>query len=543
MDSIKVHTIGCKVNSYDTGLIEERLSALDIQDLHILNTCAVTEEASKEALRRARRIKREYPNSKIVITGCSAQVDTELFQSVKEVDLIVANSHKSELAEIISHHYAEKNPSNSLSDDKDKNSMSNNHKVDKVSKKDPSILLKDSLGLSQLEDSSKIKPKPQSPIFDSSHAEFTKISNSKMSSDSFIDSSVDFKSNKQNNLRGQGQSLKNNIEKEYDFSLEDSTPVIKKVYKSNIFKKSDLGQGGGMDSSHTRSFLKIQDGCNSFCTFCVIPFARGKSRSLEIDEIVDRVHAIYDKGVREVVITGIHIGDYEDHFFGPSHKRGLEDLMEQLLIRTKMPRFRISSLEPLEITDRLLDLYKEEAMCPHFHMSLQSLNDKILKSMKRKNSSLEAENILNKIHKEIPNVFIGMDLIVGFPGESDENFLEVKDKLIHLPWTKLHVFPYSERPGTFATRLDQKNYRHTSVERSRLLRELSQNRYDNKIQTQVGTRKKIILLKSKSKDTIRGLSRDYWSLTLASNDSKKIDFEYEVLVKSIDKNKLIGEWV
>lgn len=429
MDSLKIYTYGCKVNSYDTGLMESRLKDIDLKDLHILNTCAVTAEATKEALRQARKIKRAQPHAKVVITGCSAQVDTESFLNLKDVDLVVANSHKGELAEILREHYQ------------------------------------------------------TSP------------------------------------------------------SLE--TP---QVYKSNIFKKSDLGAGGGLDSSHTRSFLKVQDGCNSFCTFCVIPFARGKSRSLTIDEIVDRVHEIYDQGVREVVITGIHIGDYEDDFFGSQHKRGLEDLMEQLLIRTKMPRFRISSLEPLEISDRLLDLYQEPAMCPHFHLSLQSVHDGVLKGMKRKNTSQQAEECLKRIYQKIPQVFVGMDLIVGFPGEGEREFKEVHQKLTNWPWTQLHVFPYSERPGTFALKLPDKNNRSIALKRSKILRQLSEQRFQSELVKQVGQMKKVILLKNSKSSRVQGLSRDYWKVALPLRSQLHLSEELTVKITGVHQNQLVGEW-
>ena len=429
INNIQIKTYGCKVNSYDTGLIEDKIKGLEFKDqVFILNTCAVTAEATKEAIRNARKIKREHPKSKIVMTGCSAQVDTELLEKLDYVDLIIANSHKGEL----------------------------------------------------------------------------------------------------------GQILKN----KFSSSTEGKTS---KLFKSNIFKKSDLGVGGGIDSQHTRSFLKVQDGCNSFCTFCVIPFARGKSRSLTIDEITERVNELTAQGIQEVVITGIHIGDYEDKFFGKDNKRYLEDLMEQLLLRTKMPRFRISSLEPVEISDRLLELYQDDRMCPHFHMSLQSLNDKVLKGMKRQNNGIEGIHILNKIHEKIPGVFMGMDLIVGFPGEGESEFQEVYQKLKDSPWSKIHVFPYSERPGTFAVRLDEKNERSISMQRSKIIRELSHERFQTHLGNQLGQIKDVILLKnSKDPKIFKSLSRDYWTVQLESPPDIERG-EYQVKITGKTSSELIGE--
>ena len=408
----KLKTYGCKVNSYDSGLIQQQLqsSALKNEDttgLFILNTCAVTAEATKEALREIRKIKRDNKDSVVVVTGCAAQVDTEKFTAEDSVDLVVANSHKSQLAELISE---------------------------------------------------KLKQ------------------------------------------RG-GQ----------------------KLYKSNIFKKEDMGKGGGLESSHTRSFLKIQDGCNSFCTYCVIPFARGKSQSISIDENIARINEIYESGARELVITGIHIGDYSDDSL--ERQRGLEDLIEQVLKKTKMPRIRLSSLEPPEVSDRLLDLYSDKKMCPHFHMSIQSAQSRILKEMKRAYGHKEVEDSLNKISKKVKNVYVGMDVIAGFPGEADAEHIETMERLKVLPWTRIHVFPYSPRPGVYANRLEGQLERSLIMKRSQQLRELSFKRLSEKAQEQKGSIKKVLVLNG----GLHGLSRDYWNIKLSRPATVGTEINVKVL--------------
>ncbi len=425
--AFKVHTFGCKVNTYDSGLLEGRLARAGIEPLvpmrekldqtlvHVLNTCAVTSEATQEAVRLARRLKREDPLSVVVVTGCAAQVDTEMFETTPGIDLIVANSHKSQLPELV-----------------------------------------------------------------------------------------------WQRLRGGSAG---------------------RVFKSNIFKKEDLEPGGGIESGHTRAFLKIQDGCNSFCTFCVIPFARGKSRSLSIRALTERVNELVSQGVREVVLTGVHIADYQDG------DRVLEDLIEALLAKTLISRLRLTSLEPKEVSDRLLDLFEDERLCRHFHMSIQSADTEILKRMKRKYTAEDVVQSLHAIRKKCPDAFIGMDVIAGFPGETDNEFSQTIQNLRLAPWTRLHVFPYSSRPGTFAQRSMSEHVPSSVIQRrARMLRALSEERFASEAQAQVGTRKAVLGLKSKL-----ALSRDFWNLKVTP--ALKPNQEALVQVTGVSERALTGHLV
>lgn len=414
-----VHTYGCKVNTYDSGLLENRLKkfsdstpALNLSSssegkagdpatrVHILNTCAVTQEASKEAVRQIRRIKSKEPLATVVVTGCAAQVDGGMFDHLPSADLIVANSHKGQLEEILEKHY-----------------------------------------------------------------------------------------------KGQ---------------------LKEKVFRSNIFKKEDLEAGGGLKDDHTRSFLKIQDGCNSFCTYCVIPFARGKSRSISVRDLVQKVQSLSDQGVAEVVLTGIHIGDYESKSAGDK-KEYLEDLVEAVLKQTTISRLRLTSLEPQELTPRLLDLYSDPRLCPHFHMSIQSATTKILRDMKRKYTAEEVEDSLNRIADKLPRNFVGLDVIAGFPGETDEEFEETYQRLSRLPWTKLHVFPYSERPGTKAALRTDQIYPHERHRRAGLLRHLSDDRYRKLASQQVGEVKNVLVLNRVRNGLRESLSQDFWPILIPEN--------------------------
>ncbi len=428
--NFQVHTFGCKVNTYDSGLIQKNMKSFDLKlnpgvKIHVLNTCAVTAEATKEAVRVIRKIKSKEPLATVVVTGCAAQVDTGAFENLPGADLIVANSHKGLLPQIL---------------------------------------------------------------------------------DQFF--------------KGE---------------------VKDKVFKSNIFRKEDLEMGGGEEQSHTRSFLKIQDGCNSFCTYCIIPYARGKSRSIPVAELVKRIDQLTGQGIQEVVLTGVHIGDYEDNYLGKPV--GLEGLVEELLKRTKMPRFRLSSLEPVELTERLLDLYQDPRMCPHFHMSIQSAETVTLGQMKRKYTEEDVRKSLLRIQERVPGAFVGMDVIVGFPTETEEQFEKTFQNLAELPWTKIHVFPYSERTGTRAATLTETIPWAERLKRAQKLRELSLHRYQSEGLKQVGSKKKVLVLNKQGRGA-HGLSRDFWPVSWDGDsfDSSLAGQEVEVIVKNYfqDPKKMDG---
>jgi threonylcarbamoyladenosine tRNA methylthiotransferase MtaB len=224
----------------------------------------------------------------------------------------------------------------------------------------------------------------------------------------------------------------------------------------------------------TRVFIKIQEGCNSFCTYCIIPYGRGPARSLSIETILENIRALVDKGIQEVVLTGTNIGDFGIDW---AQESKIDDLIEAILTQTKLKRLRVSSLDPTEISERMIQLMEtHENFCPHFHLSLQNIQSKVLKLMKRKYSEAEAVQIMNRFAsmKRLP--FVGVDYIVGFPGETDEDFKESVEKLSGLYWSRLHVFPFSERSGTPATKLPNSVAPSVRKARARELQALSLDR-------------------------------------------------------------------
>ena len=223
-------------------------------------------------------------------------------------------------------------------------------------------------------------------------------------------------------------------------------------------------------NDRTRSFLKIQDGCDYPCTYCTIPLARGKSRCDSIENIIKSAEHIASKGIKEIVITGVNIGEYRDR----NNIKGFGSLMKELDKVNGIDRYRISSIEPNLITDKVIQLVKKsKKFMPHFHIPLQSGSDIILGKMKRRYQTKLYLNKVEKITKEITDVCIGADVIVGFPGETDEEFDKTLNFIKNLPLSYLHVFSYSERENTPAIKFTNKVTETTKAERSKKLRILS----------------------------------------------------------------------
>jgi threonylcarbamoyladenosine tRNA methylthiotransferase MtaB len=256
----------------------------------------------------------------------------------------------------------------------------------------------------------------------------------------------------------------------------------------------------------TRSFLKVQDGCDYFCTFCTIPLARGKSRNASISATLAEAHKIAQTEVKEVVLTGVNIGDFgqggEENFFG---------LVQALDEVEGIDRFRISSIEPNLLSNEIIEFCLQEAkrFVPHFHIPLQSGSDQILEKMRRKYlTGLYAERV-QQIKSINPDTCIGVDVIVGFPGETDEDFLATVNFLKDLDISYLHVFTYSERANTGAPKLGTKVPMETRRERSKMLHLLSDRKKLAFYQTQVGKKKSVLFEQEENEGLLYGFSENY----------------------------------
>ena len=265
-------------------------------------------------------------------------------------------------------------------------------------------------------------------------------------------------------------------------------------------------------NDRTRSFLKIQDGCDYTCSYCTIPFARGKSRCDSIENIVANANKIAKNGIKEIVITGVNIGDYkyEDKKF--------IDVIKELEKVKGITRFRISSIEPNLITDEIIEFVKKSRkFMPHFHIPLQSGSDVILAKMKRRYNSELYRNKILKIYNEIPNVSIGVDVIVGFPDETDVEFTESMNFIKDLPVSYLHVFSYSERENTKALLLKNTVDKYKRSERSKILRMLSSKLQRNFYLKSLGTTKNVLFEQEDKNGFLFGFTENYIKIKVPFN--------------------------
>ena len=337
MKNQNVITFGCRLNSFDSQVIKEKINSKKFKNIFFINTCAVTKEAEKQAKKKIRKLKRENPKSKIIVTGCSAQINPTNYKKMDEVDLILGNEEKFKFEKYL-------------------NLLNNNS---------PNIVVNDIM-------------------------------------------------------------------------------TVKET--ANHFIK-------GFDKK-SRAFIQIQTGCDHRCTFCIIPFGRGNSRSVPVTKICKQIKILLNKGFKEIVLTGVDLTSYGNDLYD---KPNLGKLVKEILKKVKnLERLRLSSLDAIEIDKNLIDIINhEERLMPHLHLSIQSGDNTILKRMKRRHSREDVINLCNNIKKFRNNIVFGADIIAGFPTETNEMFLNSKKILNECDLTYLHIFPYSNRPDTPASKMPQ----------------------------------------------------------------------------------------
>lgn len=447
MKKVFIKTLGCKVNSYDSNALANQFkergyaitdSQLD-SDISIINSCSVTQNAEKDARYLLRRFKRDNPDSKRIITGCYAQIDSANLAELDEVDFVVPNEAKESLVEII--------------DARDADGT--------FDKKLPTGL----------------KP---------------------------------VKSNRQSHFKS---------------SL-------------TLFDKSE-------SQAKTRVFMKIQDGCNGFCSYCQIPYARGASRSVDPRKVVKEVKRLSDEGVKEIVFTGIHIGDYGkdlDHF--NSHN-GLPfvSILKDILKSTSLERIRISSLEPAEFTEDLAEIMQENSIfCDHLHFPLQSGSDRILKLMNRQYDKARYFQSIETARRIFKNPFLGCDIIPGFPGETDTDFEETLEFIKKCDLTAVHVFPYSKRPNTAAIRMQNHVPQEVIKERAQILRDYSSERLSNFYKMHIGKEMEVLWESDRDKSgRLLGKTSNYLNVAAPENSFVEKGMITKVAIKGLLGNeKLLG---
>lgn len=296
----------------------------------------------------------------------------------------------------------------------------------------------------------------------------------------------------------------------FDYVSNFEKKELSCVFTSPISEVSDFDYAYSSDiDSRTRAFLKIQDGCDYNCSFCTIPFARGKSRSLAIDKVLDNAKKLLDSGYKEIVLTGVNTGDYGFTKDTGSKNYELIDVLYELE-KLSIPRVRISSIEPNLLTDDIIQLVKSsKSICRHFHIPLQSGDPEILKLMRRRYNRDQYEELICKLNSEIPGVGIGIDVITGFPQETEERFLNTVGFLESLHASYLHVFTYSERRNTFAVSLPGRIDTHERKRRSGILRELSDKKRHEFYRNNLNIVHKVLFETVKEDDFIYGFSENY----------------------------------
>ena len=299
-------------------------------------------------------------------------------------------------------------------------------------------------------------------------------------------------------------------------------------------------EGSYSFDDRTRAFLKVQDGCDYKCTYCTIPRARGISRSDSLENIIKQALEITKRGIKEIVLTGVNIGDYGKGEFGnKKHENTFLDLIVALDKIEALKRIRISSIEPNLLTDKIIEFVSQSrAFVPHFHLPLQSGNDEVLKKMKRRYLSDLYRDRLIRIKSLMPQACVGGDVIVGFPGETDTAFLETYSFLTDLDISYLHVFSYSERPHTRAISLPGVVPTNTRNKRSKMLRGLSAKKRRAFYESQLGTTVKVLFENENKRGYITGFSENYIKVRAPWNPGL-VNKIFKVTLQSIDQEGFV----
>jgi threonylcarbamoyladenosine tRNA methylthiotransferase MtaB len=391
-----IATLGCKVNQYDSAVIESRLRAMGMErgefteaaDVYIVNTCTITDRADAESLRLARRARRLNPNARVIMTGCLAQANPDVLARSREVDTVIGLGRPGDLEQAVAGRSSER------------------------------VMVTD-------------------------------------------------------------------LRKE----------------------RATIELGAVALDGHTRAFLKLQEGCDQFCTYCIVPFSRGKSRSVEPRRVMETIDELADRGFNEVILSGVHLGGYGKDLEPATE---LEALLEMIDERARMARVRISSLDPEELSDRIISIVAQsDKFCPHFHLPLQAGEDSILSRMRRRYSTTYFRERVERVMEALPDAAIGTDLIVGFPGETPRHFDEFVTFVQDLPIAYFHVFPYSVRAGTTAAKLSGRVAPNEIKRRAAVMRKVGEEKRQAFARKFVGRRLRVLFEEADAQGQLHGYSRNF----------------------------------
>lgn len=322
----------------------------------------------------------------------------------------------------------------------------------------------------------------------------------------------------------------------YEIINSDTKFLAKDILKLTEFSKVEL-----IDTTKTRASLKIQDGCDNRCTYCIIWKARGKSRSADSDFIVEQINNFSKHGFKEVMLTGIHIGQW-----GKEFGLTLLDLLKEIEKKTTIERYRLGSLNPTEITDELLDfLSKSDKFCPHFHLSLQSANDKTLRSMNRFYKTEDYLAQIDKINDIFELPFLGSDIIAGFAGETDEDFEISRENLSKSGLTQIHTFPYSIRKGTIGASMPNQNSDEVKNRRATIIKEISKQKFKEFVNKNLGRVCEVLIEKHPDKHSgnLKGMTRNYLTVQIVSTRNDLFNTLQQVRLTEYKDGIIFGELI
>lgn len=322
----------------------------------------------------------------------------------------------------------------------------------------------------------------------------------------------------------------------YDYINSDERFSANDILKQTEFNKVEL-----FDTTKTRASLKIQDGCDNRCTYCIIWKARGKSRSADSEFIVNQINNFAEHGFKEVMLTGIHIGQW-----GKEFGLSLLDLLKEIEEKTTIERYRLGSLNPPEITDEMLEFLKtSKKFCPHFHLSLQSANDKTLRSMNRFYKTEDYLKLIEKINETFENPFLGSDVIAGFAGETEEDFEITRKNLLSSGLTQIHTFPYSKRKGTIGAEMENQVPDDVKNSRATIIKEISKEKLNNFIEKNIGKTLEVLIEKhpDKHSQNLKGMTRNYLTVQIPSNRTDLFNTLQMVKLVKFENAKIYGELV
>jgi threonylcarbamoyladenosine tRNA methylthiotransferase MtaB len=449
-----VQSFGCRATQADGAALERQLATKGLAQSHsareadvvILNTCTVTAAADQDARASIRRIHRENPTAKIMVTGCYAQRAPQEIAALPGVTWVVGNSHKHRVAEIAAGNGFE----------------------------------------SELQAQVHEQYSGENGPDDQGFGEH----------------------------RTGGPPQPNFVSLE---AVTLSAPAFTLV--GDIFAHTELIAApvftGDSIAEKTRPNLKVQDGCNNRCSFCIIPSVRGHSRSMQLDRVIAEANALVAAGYREIVLSGINLGRWGRDF---QPQQNFEYLVRALLEHTGIEKVRISSVEPMDWSDDLIALVAgSPRIAKHAHVPLQSGSDRILRKMHRKYRPWHYAEKIRKIREAMPDAAIGADVMVGFPGETDELFEESRSFIEHLPFTYLHVFTYSSRPGTPSAAMPDQVPVHVARERNRVLREMAAEKNRAFRESFIGRTLEVITLQAGGEGWTEALSDNFLKVRLASS--------------------------